>query len=306
MLKFILQRVVQTIPVLLIIAAMTFFMAKAIPGGPFSSERKVAESTRKALDAYYGLDQPVTAQFFLYLKKIILHGDLGPSFRHEGRSVNELIADSFPVSLELGCWALSIALGLGLPMGLVAAVAKNTWMDYSLMSMAMIGICLPSFVVGPLLALVFGLYLGWFNVSGWFSWSDRVLPACTIGLYYAAYVARLTRGGMLEVLAQDYIRTARAKGCPEWRVVLLHALRGGLIPVVSYLGPAIAGVITGSFVSETIFQIPGLGRHFVNAVFNRDYTMIMGTVLFYGFLIVIMNLIVDILLVLLNPKLKFA
>lgn len=305
MFKFILQRVLQTIPVLLIIAAMTFFMAKAIPGGPFSSERKVAESTRKALDAYYGLDQPVTVQFFLYMKKIVLHGDLGPSFRHEGRSVNELIADSFPVSLELGCWALCIALGLGLPMGLLAAIHKNSWIDYTLMSKAMIGICLPSFVVGPLLALFFGLYLGWFNVSGWFSWSDRVLPACTIGLFYAAYVARLTRGGMLEVLAQDYIRTARAKGCPEWRVILVHAVRGGIIPVVSYLGPAIAGVITGSFVSETIFQIPGLGRHFVNAVFNRDYTMIMGTVLFYGFLIVVMNLLVDIVLVLLNPKLKF-
>jgi oligopeptide transport system permease protein len=302
--KFILIRLLQTIPVILVIVTITFFMVRLAPGGPFSQERQVSPRILEQMNAHYGLDKPLFQQYLAYLGNLT-RLDLGPSFKHEGRTVNEMIAESFPVSLELGGLALLIALILGVPAGVLAAVKRNTSLDYVPMSMAMVGICLPTFVIGPLLALTLGLWLGWFNVSGWFSWSDRALPALTLGLYYAAYVARLSRGGMLEILNQDFIRTARAKGLPEARVIFRHALRGGLLPVVSFLGPALAGLISGSFVVETIFQIPGLGRHFINGALNRDYSMVMGTVLFYATLIIIANLIVDVIQVLLNPRLKF-
>jgi oligopeptide transport system permease protein len=237
--------------------------------------------------------------------KNLLRGDLGPSFKYTGWSVNELIADAFPVSLELGCYALAFALTLGLLAGIIASLRPNTITDHAPMALATLGICLPTFVTGPLLILIFGILLHWFNTSGWDFPGDRVLPAVTLGLYYTAYFARLARGGMLEILNQDFIRTARAKGASEWRVVWKHSLRGGLLPVVSFLGPAITGLVTGSLVVETIFQIPGLGRFFVMAGFNRDYTMVMGTVLFYAVLILVMNLLVDILQVWLNPRLRF-
>ncbi len=304
MFRFIFIRFLQTIPVLFIIAVLTFAMSRAAPGGPFSQERRVSPVIIERMNEYYGLADPLPVQFGNYIKNL-LRGDLGPSYRHEGRTVNEIVGGSFPVSLELGMWSLLIALGLGIPVGLLAAVYRNTLLDYVPMSGAMMGICLPTFVMGPLLALVFGLWIGWFNVSGWHTPADRVLPSLTLGLYFGAYVARLTRGGMLEVLSQDYIRTARAKGVPEFMIVYKHALKGGLLPVVAFLGPALAALISGSFVVETIFQIPGLGRHFVNAAFNRDYTMVMGTVLFYATLLIVMNMIVDILQVLLNPRLKY-
>jgi oligopeptide transport system permease protein len=209
------------------------------------------------------------------------------------------------VSLELGCYALAFALTFGLIAGIIASLRKNTLSDYIPMSLATMGICLPTFVTGPLLILVFGIALGWYNTSGWDFPSDRVLPAITLGLYYTAYVSRLARAGMLEILNQDFIRTARAKGASEWRVVWRHSMRGGLLSVVSFVGPAISGLVTGSLVVETIFQIPGLGRFFVMAGFNRDYTMVMGTVLFYAALIILMNLLVDIVQVWLNPKLRF-
>ncbi len=283
---------------------MTFFMVRAAPGGPFSQEKKISPLIKEKMNEHYGLNDQLHVQYFNYLKNLT-HLDLGPSFKHEGRTVNELIKDSFPVSMELGLYGLLIALVIGISAGLIASVKKNSFFDYTPMSIAMIGICLPTFVMGPILALVFGLHLRWFNVSGWFTMADRVLPAMTLGLYYAAYIARLTRGGMLEVLSQDFIRTARAKGVPEHIILFKHCLKGGLLPVISFLGPAFAGLISGSFVVETIFQIPGLGRHFINAAFNRDYTMVLGTVLFYATLIILMNLIVDIIQVLLNPKLKF-
>jgi oligopeptide transport system permease protein len=194
---------------------------------------------------------------------------------------------------------------VGLSAGIVASIRPNSASDYVPMSLAMAGICLPTFVMGPLLVLLFGLTLGWFNASGWYDWRDRVLPAMTLGLYYAAYIARLTRGGMLEILSQDYIRTARAKGASGTRVILKHTLKGGLLPVVSFLGPAIAGMITGSFVVEKIFQVPGLGQFFVTAALNRDYTMVLGTVLFYATLIIVLNMVVDIVQIWLNPKLRF-
>jgi oligopeptide transport system permease protein len=305
MFRFIARRLLQVIPVLLIIATLTFFMIRLAPGGPFDSEKNVSPEIRKNLEAHYGFDRPLYHQYFDYLTSL-LHGDLGPSFKYPNRTVNELIGESFPISAELGLWSLLVALALGLPAGIVAALRPNTATDYVPTALAMTGICVPTFVMGPILVLVFALKLGWARVSGWDDWIDRVLPALTLGGFYAAYVARLTRGGMLEILSQDFIRTARAKGASPRRVVLKHALRGGLLPVVSYLGPAIAGLITGSFVVETIFQIPGLGRYFVAAAFNRDYTMVLGTVLFYATLIILLNLLVDVALVWMNPRLKFG
>ena len=304
MFRFILRRFCETIPVLFIIATLTFFMMRLAPGGPFDTEKATTPEIRKMLEAHYGLDKPLFRQYVDYLGHLI-RGDFGPSFKYANWTVNELIAGAFPVSLELGCYALAVAMTIGLVAGITASLRPNTATDYAPMSLAMLGICLPTFVLGPLLVLVFGLTLGWFNTSGWFFASDRVLPALTLGGYYTAYMARLSRGGMLEILHQDFIRTARAKGASEWRVVFKHAIRGGLLPVISFLGPAVAGLLTGSLVVETIFQIPGLGRFFVMAAFNRDYTMVMGTVLFFAVLIIMLNLLVDIVQVWLNPKLRF-
>ena len=304
MLKFILRRLLETIPVLLMVATITFFMLRLTPGGPFDSEKKVSAEVERNLKAHYGLDKPLIVQYGLYLKRL-LKGDLGPSFRSPGRSVNELIGAAFPVSVELGLYSLGIALMIGTTIGIIASLKANTWSDYLPSSLAMIGICLPTFVLGPLLVLLFAIHLEMFNATGWDTLRDRVLPSLTLGGHYAAYVARLTRGGMLEVLTQDYIRTARAKGASGPRVLFKHAMRGGLMPVISFLGPATAGLISGSFVIEKIFNIPGLGQHFVTSAFNRDYTMVMGTVLFYATLIIVLNLVVDILQVWLNPKLKF-
>lgn len=304
MLRFAFRRLLQTIPVMFIIITATFFMVRFVPGGPFTGERAIAPEILRNLEAHYGLDQPLWRQYANYLGNLA-RGDLGPSFKYTNRTVNEIIADKLPVSLELGALALLVALGLGLGLGVLAAVKRNSFLDYLCSSVGMVGVCVPTFVMGPLLVLFFALHLGWFNASGWYDWSDRVLPALTLGFVYAAYIMRLTRGGMLEVLHQDYIRTARAKGASEARIIFKHALRGGLLPVVSFLGPAIAGVLTGSFVIETIFQIPGLGREFVNSAFNRDYTLVLGTVILYAGLIVVLNLVADIVQVWLNPKLKF-
>jgi oligopeptide transport system permease protein len=304
MLRFIVRRLLQVIPVLFVIITATFFMVRFVPGGPFTAEKAIPPEILKNLEAHYGLDQPLWRQYLGYLGKIA-HGDFGPSFKYSNRTVNEIIADKLPVSLELGSLALLVALLVGLPLGVLAAVRRNSWLDYLASSIGMLGISVPTFVLGPLLVLFFAIHLGWVNASGWYGPSDRVLPALTLGFVYAAYIMRLTRGGMLEVLNQDYIRTARAKGAAELRIVLRHALRGGLLPVVAFLGPAIAGILTGSFVIETIFQIPGLGREFVNSAFNRDYTLVLGTVILYASLIVLLNLAADVAQVWLNPKLKF-
>ncbi|HRI82025.1 MAG: hypothetical protein RLZZ129_277 [Verrucomicrobiota bacterium] len=304
MFRFIARRLLETIPVLLVIITATFFMIRFVPGGPFTAEKAVTPEILRNLEAHYGLDQPLHRQYFNYLGDL-LRGDLGPSFKYANRTVNEIIFDKLPVSLELGAWSLLVALCLGLPLGTIAAIKRNSFLDYLCSGFGMVGICIPTFVMGPLLALLFGIHLQWVNVSGWYGPADRILPALTLGFVYAAYVARLTRGGMLEVLNQDYIRTARSKGASELRVIFKHALRGGLLPVVSFLGPAIAGILTGSFVIETIFQIPGLGREFVQSAFNRDYTLVLGTVILYATLIIFLNLVVDVVQVWLNPKLKF-
>ncbi len=304
MFRFVVRRLLQTIPVLFVIITATFFMVRFVPGGPFTSEKALPPEILRNLEAHYGLDQPIWRQYTNYLGRI-LRGDFGPSFKYSNRTVNEIIGDKLPVSLELGGLALGVALLIGLPLGVLAAVRRNSWLDYLASSTGMLGICVPTFVLGPLLVLFFAIHLRWVNASGWYDWTDRVLPALTLGFVYAAYLMRLTRGGMLEVLNQDYIRTARAKGATETRIVLRHALRGGLLPVISFLGPAVAGILTGSFVIETIFQIPGLGREFVNSAFNRDYTLVLGTVILYASLIVVCNLAVDVVQVWLNPKLKF-
>lgn len=308
MFKFILQRLLQLIPVLLIVITITFVMAKKAPGGPFSSERAASPQVIAKLNEYYGLDKPLTEQYFLYLRQLI-KGDLGPSFTYPTESVNQVIARSFPVSLQVGSLALLIALAIGLPLGILAAVRKNTWTDYSAMSFAMTGICLPTFVMGPILAITFGIWLDWANVFGvekvGNAWMPPLfLPALTLGLFYGAYIARLTRSGMLDVLNQDYIRTARAKGVGQVRLILRHCLKGGLAPVVSFLGPALAGLITGSFVVEKIFKLPGLGGEFIKGAFNRDYSLILGTVVFYAVLIVVFNLLVDIIQALLDPRIR--
>ncbi|MDP9254662.1 MAG: ABC transporter permease subunit [Verrucomicrobiota bacterium] len=304
MLAFIARRLLQMIPVLLIVATLTFFMIRLAPGGPFATEKNIPPEIQKNLDAFYGFNLPIHRQFLRWLGNAI-RGDLGPSFRYSNRSVNELIGESFPISAELAFWSLLVALTLGLTAGIIASLRPNSAADYIPSSLAMVGISVPNFVLGPLLILIFAIKFQWLRVSGWDEPVDRILPALTLGAAYAAYIARLTRGGMLEIISQDFIRTARAKGASNLRVLLKHALRGGLLPVVSYLGPTVASLLTGSFVIETIFQIPGLGRYFVNAAFNRDYTMLLGAVLFYAALIIVFNLIVDIVLVWMNPRLKF-
>ncbi len=304
MFRFILRRALETIPVLFAVATVTFFMLKLAPGGPFDAERQTSESIRKKLDEFYGFDKPWHIQYFIQMGNLV-KGELGFSFKYPNRTVNGVIRDAAPVSLELGLYSLLIALAIGMISGVIASLKPNTLLDYIPSSIAMIGVCLPTFLLGPLLIGVFVFWLEWLPLLGWTTPASKVLPAMTLGLYYAAYIARLSRAGMREVLGQDFIRTARSKGAAEPRVILLHAIKGGVIPVVSFLGPAVAGLIAGSFVVETIFGIPGLGQHFVKSAFDRDYTMIMGVVLFFATLIVVLNLVADIVLVWLNPKLKF-
>lgn len=303
MFRFITSRILQALVALFVVISATFFMLRAAPGGPFTAEKATTPEILRNLEAHYGLNKPVWQQYVEYLGHCV-RGNLGPSFKYSNRTVNEIIADKFPVSLELGAEALAIALIVGIGLGTFAAIRRNTWADYTASSFGMIGISIPTFVIGPLLVLALAIHLRWFNASGWYMPADRVLPAIVLGLAYAAPISRLTRGGMLEVLHQDFIRTARAKGASETRIVLHHALRGGLLPVVAYLAPATAGILTGSFVIETIFQIPGIGREFINSAFNRDYTLVLGTVILYAVLIMGLNLLADIVQAWMNPKVR--
>jgi oligopeptide transport system permease protein len=306
MIKIIVGRLLQLIPVLWILLTLTFFLSKAAPGGPFSAERQATPEVIQKLNEYYGLNRPLWQQYLSYVEKVA-RVDFGPSYSYPTESVNEVILRAFPISLQIGTLALGIALAIGVTAGTIAAVNKNKILDYVPMSLAMAGICIPTFVMGPLLAQFFGLSLKLAPVSGWYGldytpFPPVVLPAVTLGLFYAAYVARLTRGGMLDVLNQDFIRTARAKGVPGHQIIFKHAMRGGLLPVVSFLGPAFAGLITGSFVVEKVFNVPGLGQEFIKSVFNRDYPLIFGTVVFYGALIVFFNLVSDVLQMAMDPR----
>lgn len=308
MFVFILRRVLETIPVLVCVAAMTFFMCRLAPGGPFDDDKQVTAEVREQLNKQFNLDKPLYVQFYQYLVNL----PKLQSFKYPNRTVGDIIKQKFPVSFKLGFFAITIALGIGVLFGAVASLKPNSFIDYIPSSLAMIGICLPTFVMGPILMYIFALKLKLLPATGWGGFegdaifhADMILPSLTLGLFYAAYISRLTRGGMLDILTQDYIRTAKAKGASGLRVVVKHAMRGGLLPVISFMGPAVAGLIAGSFVIETIFNIPGLGKDFVQSAFNRDYTLVLGVVMFYATLIVLLNLVVDILQVTLNPKLKF-
>ena len=306
MARFLLRRVLQAIPVLLIVITATFFLVRLAPGGPFDAERDLPPDTLQRLNAHYHLDQPVAVQYLIYLKGLA-RGDLGPSFRFPNRTVSEMIASGLPITLELAFYALLVALLLGIGAGIAAALRPHGAGDHLAMGVALVGICVPAFLLGPLLSLVFSIHLEWLPVSGWgYAPGDKVLPSLTLGVAYAAYIARLTRGGMLETMSQDFIRTARAKGASSLRVVTVHALRGGLLPTVAFLGPATAGLLSGSFVIETVFGIPGIGRFFVQAAFNRDYTMIMGTTIFFAALILVLNLLSDIVQAALDPRMRLG
>lgn len=305
MFKNILNRLFQGVLVLFVLFTLTFFLVKALPGGPFQSEKAIPQHIKARMEAQIGLNKPMHEQYLIMLGNY-LKGNPGISTRLEGREVTEIIGQAFPVSLQLGIVAMIVAVSVGIPAGCLAAAKRNSLIDSGAMAVAMIGICLPSFVVGPLLAEAFGRSLNWFAVIGWQSgkMSTWVLPGITLGLAYAAYLSRLTRAGMLETLSQDFVRTARAKGVSGLQIVFRHCLRGGLIPAVAYLGPAFAGIISGSVVIETVFQIPGLGRHFIKAIESRDLFMIMAPVMLFGSLVIIANFATDVLAVWLNPRLR--
>jgi len=304
MISLILRRLATAIPVLLAVITLTFFMVHSAPGGPFDEEKAVSPEVLMKLNERYNLNEPLMVQYFDYLGNV-LQGDFGPSFRYPSRSVTELISIGLPITFELALYAILFALMLGIIAGVISSLRPNTAYDYIPMTVAMAGICIPSIILGPSLTLIFGIWLNWLPVTGWGDIpGDKILPTITLGTAYAAYCARLTRGGMLEVLNQDFIRTARAKGLSEFRVVVVHALRGGLTPVIAFLGPAMAGLLAGSFVVETIFGIPGLGRFYVEAAFNRDYTMILGTSIFFSCLIIFFNLLSDLVAASLNPRLR--
>jgi oligopeptide transport system permease protein len=305
-LLYAIKRLFGAVPTLLLIIAIAFFMMRLAPGGPFDKERRLPPEVEANLMKAYHLDEPLPQQFARYLGSL-LQGDFGPSFQYKDFTVTELIWGGFPASLKLGGIAMILAAVSGIAFGCIAALRQNSAIDYAVMATAMTGITIPNFVVAPLLTLVFGLLLGWLPVGGW-SGGDLahiVLPITALALPQVAAIARLTRGSMIEVLHSNYVRTARAKGLPERITITRHALRAALLPVVSYLGPAIAGIITGSIVIEQIFGIPGIGRYFVQAALNRDYTLVMGVTVFYGALIILFNLAVDLLYGFLDPKVRY-
>ena len=313
MLSYAIRRLLGAIPTLLIIITLAFFMMRIAPGGPFDGERRLPPEIEANIMAAYDLDKPLHQQYFLYLGRLA-QGDLGPSFRTRDFTVNEMIAAGLPVSIRLGLSAITMALLFGTTLGVFAALRQNRPSDYSVMTLAMIGITIPSFVTAPLLTLLFGVYglnlFGWqisLPVGGWNGGALRnmILPVTVLALPQIAVIARLTRGSMVEVLRSNYVRTARAKGLSSFRVVTRHALRAGLLPLVSYLGPAIAALATGSLVVEQIFGLPGIGRYFVQGALNRDYTLVLGVVIFYAAFIIFLNLIADILYRVLDPRVRF-
>lgn len=302
MLRYAARRLLVFAPVLWAMVSVVFFMVRLAPGGPFDEERPLSPEALARVRAYYRLDAPLWRQYVDYFAGV-MQGDLGPSLR-SSYSVAERIGMRLPVSVELGVWSFVIALALGMSAGLLGAARPNTLRDHAAMGLAMTGICVPNIVLGPVLVLVFAIWLGWLPGSGWFGPASRVLPVATLATAYAAYFARLTRGGMLEVLRQDFMRTARAKGRSETGAVLAHGLRAGIQPVVTYAGPAAAGLLSGSFVVETVFDVPGLGTEFIDSALNRDYTMLLGTVLVYGVLILLFNLAVDLVQAWLDPRVR--
>ena len=305
MLSYALRRLLVAVPTLFVIVTVSFFLIRVAPGGPFDLipdlDPAAAENLRKA----YDLDKPLVQQYGNYLLRLA-NGDLGPSLAYRDRNVAELISEGLPVSAQLGLTAIAVGLFIGMLCGIVAALRKNTAVDFTIMAIAMTGVAIPTFVTAPLLTLFFGLYLGWLPLSGWNNgqFAHIVLPVVALALPTIAGIARITRGSMLESLNADYVRTARAKGLPEWKVIARHVLRPACMPVVSYLGPAIAGAMTGSVVIETIFGLPGIGRAFVEGALNRDYSLILGIVIIYATLIILLNLLADIIYGYLDPRVR--
>jgi oligopeptide transport system permease protein len=305
MTRYLLTRLAGAVPTLLIIVTISFFLMRAAPGGPFDQEQSLSAQVRANLESAYGLNQPIYVQYARYLKSLA-HGDFGPSFKYKDFTVTELIGQGFPVTLQLGAIAMLLALAIGIPLGTFAALHHNSAADYATMSLAVVGIAIPSFVTLPFLGLLFGVYLHWLPVAGWESGSIRhlVLPVSALALPPLAYIARLTRGSMLEVLRSHYIRTAFAKGIPLRTIIWRHALRPALAPVASYLVPAVASIMTGSLVVETIAGLPGIGRYLVQGAINRDYTLVLGMVIIYSTLLIAMGVLVDLLYAWLDPRLR--
>ncbi len=303
MIGYIVRRLLWLVPTLWIIVTASFFFIRMAPGGPFDTDRAFPPEVERNLKIKYHLDKPLMGQYKDYMTDL-LHGDLGPSLKYKGRSVNDIIAQAIPVSATLGFWALLFSLSLGLFTGVISAVKRGTWWDYSAMVGAMLGVSIPNFILGPLLIILFCFTVKWFPVAGWGKPSQIILPALTLGAIRASYVARLARSGMLDVLGMDFVRTAKAKGLGSGKIIWAHALKVGVLPVVSYLGPAVAAILVGSVVVERIFAIPGLGSFFVNAAMNRDYTLAMGEVLVYSFLLLSLNLLVDLGYAWLDPRVR--
>lgn len=314
MIGYALKRFLGAAPTLFIIVTVAFFMMRAAPGGPFDAARKLPPEIERNIKIAYNLDKPLIVQYGIYLGRLA-HGDLGPSFKNKDFTVAQLIGIGLPVSMRLGLWAMALAVGLGVSLGIWAALRQNHWQDYSVMTLAMFGITIPTFVTAPILTLIFGVYgVNIFGqeftlpVGGWNggTWRNIVLPVIVLALPQIAVIARLTRGSMIEVLRSNYIRTARAKGLSPQAVVLRHALRAALLPLVSYLGPAVAGILTGSLIVEQIFGVPGIGRYFIQAALNRDYTLVLGVVICYAALIVVLNFVADMLYGLLDPRVRMS
>lgn len=303
--RYIFQRVWTSAVTLFVVITVTFFLMRAIPGGPFTDEKAIPpQILTKVLERYH-MNDPIHIQYFHYLQSLARF-DLGPSFRYEGMSVNDLIRNSFPISLLIGSMAILIALGIGIPAGIVSALRRGGWQDKTAMVVATLGITIPNYVIATLMVYVFAYRLGIVTVGFWEGFSTAVLPAITLAGYPTAFISRLTRSSMLEVIQQDYIRTARSKGLRERTVVYIHALKNAVIPVVTYLGPLAAGILTGSFVVEQIYGVPGLGTFFVTSIQNRDYTTIMGVTVFYSALLVSLNLLVDICYGFIDPRIKLG
>ncbi|HDZ3229598.1 TPA: oligopeptide ABC transporter permease OppB [Vibrio cholerae] len=306
MLKFIAKRIFEAIPTMLVLITISFFLMRYAPGNPFSSERPLPPEVMANINAKYGLDKPVSEQYLTYLTNIV-QGDFGPSFKYKDYTVNELIASALPVSVKIGLAAFVFTVIMGVTVGTIAALKQNTWIDYTIMSTAMLGVVMPSFVLAPVLIYIFAIQFSLFPAGGWQDggFEYMALPVLGMSLLYVATFARITRGSMIETLNSNFIRTARAKGLSYGYIVVKHALKPALLPVVSYMGPAFVGIITGSVVIETIFGLPGIGKLFVNAVFNRDYSLVMGVTILIGFLFILFNAIVDILLAYIDPKIRY-
>lgn len=303
MARFLANRTISMLITLFLVITITFFLMHAIPGGPFTREKPLPPAVIEALEAKYKLDQPLWKQYLDYLKGVVTF-DLGPSFQRVGVTVNQLIKEGFPASAKIGSGAVLLVIVLGIPLGIISALKQNKWQDQVVMIIATLGVTIPGFVMATLIIYFFSSKLGWLPSHGLTTWKHMIGPVIALGGFSLSFVARLTRSSMLEVLQQDYIRTARAKGLSEFVVVAKHALKNALIPVVTYIGPMIAGILTGSFVIERIFAIPGIGKHFVESVGNRDYTVLMGITIFYAAFLILMILIVDILYGFIDPRIK--